>query len=782
MTRRRRPLAPVEIATAGILAGLAVALGLLASVMPILNIVFQVGAAVPIAMVASRFRARAGLGAAAVTILMSAAIGGLPTAWTVAQTVLVGLVVGALRRRGARLPGVLAAGVGVGLLGAGLSWALLALLPESRELVLESARTSMNGYLDLLGKWAPLQPSTALAKSWVDWLVAHWWAWIPASAGLGLLVLLLAAHWLLARVLERLDFALDWDPLVAPAPSAASAAPSPSSSIDEAGAAPGPLPATLTGVGFVYPGSLAPALDRVDLEIGPGFTVVSGPNGSGKSTLALVLAGAAPTSGSVTRPGAVGLGEPGGTALVAQRSELQFLGATVAEDVVWGMDEAERAGVDLTGILATVGLRGLEEAETRRLSGGQLQRLALAGALARRPALLISDESTAMIDPEGRRELLEVLASLPSRGTAVVHITHDASEAEGADRLVRLEAGRVVFDGSPDDATARTPAVTGGPDERGASRPRGVGASAGASPDSTDSSRAGDPVRSALPHSPSSNARPRPRDGAMRGQAEERVDPAVHRPASSDPFARPAPWTPTASAPAWNGPVEHLWADRVGHAYDAGTPWEHEVLSDASLIVSPGSALLITGANGSGKSTLARILTGLMTPSRGRCTLGGRDMRFRVGDVAFSRQFARLQLQRPTVGLDILSAAGYGPSVGTGRGRKGRGLEPGVAQALIERALAEVALDASLSRRGVDELSCGQMRRVALAGLLASDPVALVLDEPMAGLDAESRAILVDVLAARKRAGIGLVVISHDVADLGPLCDERLTLADGVLS
>ncbi|WP_115728282.1 DUF2232 domain-containing protein [Actinomyces culturomici] len=526
MTRRRRPLAPVEIATAGILAGLAVALGLLASVMPVLNIVFQVGAAVPIAMVASRFRARAGLGAAAVTILMSAAIGGLPTAWTVAQTVLVGLVVGALRRRGARLPGVLAAGVGVGLLGAGLSWALLALLP----------------------------------------------------------------------------------------------------------------------------------------------------------------------------------------------------------------------------------------------------------------VLLISDESTAMIDPEGRRELLEVLASLPSRGTAVVHITHDASEAEGADRLVRVDAGRVVFDGSPDDATARTPAVTGGPDERGASRPRGVGASAGASPDSTDSSRAGDPVRSALPHSPSSDARPRPRDGAMHGQAEERVDPAVHRPASSDPVARPAPWTPTASAPAWNGPVEHLWADRVGHAYDAGTPWEHEVLSDASLIVSPGSALLITGANGSGKSTLARILTGLMTPSRGRCTLGGRDMRFRVGDVALSRQFARLQLQRPTVGLDILSAAGYGPSVGTGRGRKGRGLEPGAAQALIERALAEVGLDASLSRRGVDELSGGQMRRVALAGLLASDPVALVLDEPMAGLDAESRAILVDVLAARKRAGIGLVVISHDVADLGPLCDERLALADGVLS
>ena len=182
------------------------------------------------------------------------------------------------------------------------------------------------------------------------------------------------------------------------------------------------------------------------MQIDEGFTVVLGPNGSGKSTLALVLAGAEPSSGRVIRPGRAGLGEFGGTALVAQRSELQFLGTTVVEDIFWGMSPEERSSVDLPGLLARVGLSGLEDSETRRLSGGQLQRLALAGALARRPKLLISDESTAMIDPAGRVQLLGILRGLAAEGTAVVHITHDPLESACAERVIRLEGGRVVED------------------------------------------------------------------------------------------------------------------------------------------------------------------------------------------------------------------------------------------------------------------------------------------------------------------------------------------------
>lgn len=773
----------MEIATSGILAGLAVALGLLASVMPVLKLFLQIGAAIPIAMIASRMRTRAGLSATLVAILMSAAVGGLPTAWTVAKTVLVGLLVGVLRRRGAGPLGAGAASLGVGAAGGAFTWGLFTVLAESRELALEATRTSMNGYLEFIGKSAALKPSAELARSWVDALIDHWWAWIPAASGLRLLLLFLAAHWLLGRVLARLDFAIDWDPLLGAGRKAGA------SSAGALGAGASPLPLRLRGASFAYPGAPSPALVGVDLEISSGFTAVEGPNGSGKSTLALLLAGAEPTSGAIERPGRAGLGEVGGTALVAQRSELQFLGTTVGEDLVWGLPPEEAGAVDVPSLLARVGLAGLEDAETRRLSGGQLQRLALAGALARRPALLVSDESTAMIDPAGRADLLEVLKSLAAEGTAVVHVTHDPAETASADRVVRLEGGRVVADSAAPAPVA--PSI----DEGGAA----VRIEASAETRRSDSSRSplpeaeGDAPRvcgpshdSAAPSplapirtSPASNpgARPRPRFGALRsevGAASSSTGDEQSPPAETPPTFVGTPGTPR--------PVEHLWADRVGHAYDLGTPWEREVLSEISFFVSPGQAVLITGENGSGKSTLARILTGLMRPSRGKCTLGGRPMDLRVGDVALSRQFARLQLQRPSVGLDVLSAAGFGPSVGTSGGRRGPGLPPHEAEALISRALAEVGLDPALSRRGVDELSGGQQRRVALAGLLASDPAAIVLDEPLAELDAESRGILLAVLSARKRRGLGIVLISHDVEGLDPLCDERLRLAEGVLA
>lgn len=708
----------MEIATAGILAGLTAALGLGSSALPVFALFFRIGAAIPIAMVASRMRPRTAFATALVALLLAGAVGGISTAWTTAQVGAIALVVGALRRKGVAALGVALTALLVALIGALGALALLTLLESARELALESARTSMNGYLELVGRIPGLGGSAQLAQSRVDAFIAHWWIWAPALSGLRLAILLLAAHWLLSRVLERLDLADGSDPL---------------EEAMKAPGRPGPLPLRLRGVGYAYPGSDAPALSDIDLDIDSGFTVIVGPNGSGKSTLALILAGAAPTRGSATRPGGAGLGRVGGTAILAQRAETQFLGETVAEDVVWGMGEEERAGVDLDALLDLVGLRGQAQVAPRHLSGGMLQRLALAGALARRPALLISDESTAMIDPRGRAELLEILSALPASGTAVVHITHDPAEAANASRIIRLEGGRILHDGTRSGA------------------PRSTGSAAA--------------VAAAAAQ------------GADHGRDKGRAPSGTRGRGTAS-----APSPASAPAPALTGTIEHLWADRVTHSYNPGTPWDRLVLSDASCIVSPGSALLITGENGSGKSTLARILVGLESPTSGRCTLGGVPVTRRIGEVGLARQFARLQLQRPTVGLDILSAAGYGPSVGTGRGRKGRALDSARARELIASALAEVGLPEELSRRNVDALSGGQMRRVVLAGLLASDPVALVLDEPFAGLDAESRAILIDVLERRRRAGLGLVIISHDDSGLTGLCDEQLTLARGVLA
>jgi energy-coupling factor transport system ATP-binding protein len=210
-----------------------------------------------------------------------------------------------------------------------------------------------------------------------------------------------------------------------------------------------------------------------------------------------------------------------------------------------------------------------------------------------------------------------------------------------------------------------------------------------------------------------------------------------------------------------------------------------------SLIVSPGEAVLITGGNGSGKTTLSRLLTGLIAPTWGRCTLGGTPVAQRVGDVAMSMQFARLQLQRPSVRLDILAAAragtGSGADAGAGTGgSRGRRTDDTASRPeqdrLVRSAMDEVGLPRELERRGIDQLSGGQMRRVALAGLLASEPRVIILDEPLAGLDADSRLLLIDALERRRRRGMAIVVISHDTDGLDALCQRSLTLAEGTLS
>jgi energy-coupling factor transport system ATP-binding protein len=175
--------------------------------------------------------------------------------------------------------------------------------------------------------------------------------------------------------------------------------------------------------------------------------------------LARVVAGRLRASGgAIERPGAAGLGRVGGTAIVAQRPEAQVLGVRVRDDIVWGVDDP--ASVDIAALLARVGLAEFAERETSTLSGGELQRLAVAAALARRPALLVSDESTAMVDGDGRAALVALLRELADDGMSVVHVTHLAPEAAAADRVVTLGAGRVVANGSLELIPLSAPAWT----------------------------------------------------------------------------------------------------------------------------------------------------------------------------------------------------------------------------------------------------------------------------------------------------------------------------------
>ena len=701
--RDARRLTPVEVATAGALSGLAVTFGLIAAVTPVFQLFFQVATAVPLAMVSLKLRPRAAVAAFASTILLAIAVGGVATAGRSFQAALVGLIIGFLHKKRASWLPVCGVAAGLGLVwgvGTGIAFWILS---DLRTLGLESIRKALDGFLKLVGYIPHSGGFVDAGHQLGQWFVDWWWIWIPITRFIGVAFLVLAARWLLGAILSRISLDAGWDPLLD--------ASTHSADPRDGAEASSPLPLTLTDVDFTYPGSDHPALRGVTLSFErPEFTVIVGHNGSGKSTLALLLAGAEPGSGM--RRGGGDLGAVGGTALVGQRSELLVLGQSVAEDVTWGMSAQQSADLDLDELLERVGLAGLADADPRSLSGGQLQRLALAGALARSPRLLISDESTAMIDRAGRAEMLDLLASLPARGIAVVHITHDPAESARADRVVTLRSGRIVSDRRAEEGA---PLI----DE------------AGDTPDS------------------------------------------------------PAPGASTVSSGAGVPALinaAHLWADRVAHTYDLGTPWEKPVLRDVSLILDPGQAMLITGDNGSGKTTLSRVLTGLLVPTWGRVTLGGRPMERCVGDVALSMQFARLQLQRPSVRSDILAAAGHGPRIGTGSAHRKGAISREEGDRIVAEAMELVGLDPALATRGIDDLSGGQMRRVALAGLLASHPSVLILDEPMAGLDAASRDLLISVLDERRRAGLSILVISHDLEGMDSLCDTRGHLAEGVLS
>ncbi len=653
------------------MAGVSVALVVIGWFLPHLGLIASM-AVVPLGVVAHRHRFRALVAATFSACVVSFLVAGTGTVSNVLECAIVGGLVGIGRRRGWTFVKVMAA---IGIIApilAAVSVALLAVFSQLRKLTIEQIANTWAGIAKILNRIPALHGVTEHINHLVAASLRDWWISVGVIVIVGTVGFTVLAWLVLGAVLERLQWIRASDRL---------------EFADDHGPV-GPLPARLRDVHYRYPGAVSEALHGVSLDLTAGELVaLLGDNGSGKSTLARILAGRPPTSGEVCRPGSAGLGRVGGTAMVMQHPETQILGVRVADDVVWGLHDA--AGVDLASLLDTVGLSGMDNRETSTLSGGELQRLAVAAALARRPRLLISDESTAMVDEEGRKRLTTLLADLPSRlDMTVVHITHRREEVAVADRSFRLAAGGLI-------------------DERS----RGAVAS-----------------------------------------------PNGHR-AIVPIVATPAP------GPNGNGVVSGggtLELRGVQHTYGAGTPWAQPALQGIDLVIAAREGVLILGGNGSGKSTLAWIMAGVLRPSRGVALLGGQPVTGQVGSVGLAFQHARLQLQRATVAAD-LRAAGAADDTSAGR------------------ALASVGLHlAQIGERRIDELSGGQQRRLALAGILARQPKVLVLDEPLAGLDQPSQDGLIGLLAdLRARSGLTLVVISHDLEGMDRVCDRVVRLDGG---
>lgn len=655
--RKSTRLTPAAIAEAAVLVDVTLALCLIGWVVPY-GTALLAAAVVPMSALSWRrgWRAAALAGAAGGGVAF-VVMGFAPASNVIGCAVVGGLVGAGHRRRWSNTRITLVGAATIGPLYAGLVVGLLALLSSARKLAFEQVRVTWRGLSKTLHQ-LHLDPAARHGDHAVAWVLAHWLWVIPpvliVATAVTVFLAALASRGVLVRLARIVPPPVDrWLP-------------------ERAGdVVPDPVPVSLHEVSYRYPGAAGDALCGVSLTLVPGELVaVLGHNGSGKSTLAQLLCGVSPSGGSIERPGDPGVGMPGGTAIVFQRPDCQVLGLRVRDDVVWGLPPGH--GVATARLLERVGLAALADRETSTLSGGELQRLAVAAALARRPRLLIADEATAMIDPEGRPELVELFAGLAHQERlAVLHITHHLDEAARADRLVALERGKVV--------------------------------------------------------------------------------PAV--------LDRPSP-TRTRSRSHARSPVVQVLG--VHHVFSQGTPWEHPALAGVDLELAGGETVLLMGHNGSGKSTLAWLVAGLLEPTAGSVLVEGRPAAEQVGHVGLSFQHARLQLLRPTVLGDVMSAGG-------------------VDEIDAAAALALVGLDAQqVGRRRVDALSGGQQRRVVLAGLLARRPAVLVLDEPFAGLDGPSRAALLDVLIdLQERTGLALLLVSHDPADANQIADRVVTLELG---
>lgn len=593
-----------------------------------------------------------------------------------------------------------------------------------------------------------------------------------------------------------------------------------------------------TDVIFTYDGT-EHALDGVSLHVDAGeFVCVLGGNGSGKSTLAKHLnALLVPDKGTVRIDGH-DTSDANATFLVRstagmvfQNPDDQIVASLVENDIAFGPENLGVAPAEIRrrvgDALAEVGLIGFEDRETTALSGGQKQRVAIAGVLAMDPKILILDEATAMLDPRGRAGLMRVCKDLNARGMTIVMITHFMDEAAEADRIVVMSRGRIVAQGTPEDILTQADMLA----ELNLEMPF-------ASTLSLDLARRGIDVGMHV-HAPALERALMDKahaEGWCEGTAR------IGQPASYDTEGAPdvagiaaaagitAAGTTTAGVAAADLPSSTAARENAAREADAGAPdaageastaaaaagalvrienvsftyiaskraraqieremrhsskpakWGNDpsetwALRDIDLTVAPGEFFGIAGHTGSGKSTLIQHLNGIAHPTIGRVLVHGLDIadkrnaRTVRGEVGVVFQYPEHQLFAATVHDDVA----FGP--------RNLGLDADEVERRIVDALARVGLDAAeIGTASPFELSGGQQRRVAFAGVLAMRPRMLVLDEPAAGLDPKARAEFLELIRAfHDQDGMSVVMVSHSMDDLARLCDRIAVMNEGRL-
>ena len=485
------------------------------------------------------------------------------------------------------------------------------------------------------------------------------------------------------------------------------------------------------------------AIDHVSLSIKKGdFVGILGHNGSGKSTLAKQLAALLKPSGGIiyvngmdTAKDELLLPIRKTAGMVFQNPDNQIVGNTLAEDVGFGLENLGMSSVDIWDkideMLELTGLAAYKYSNTSRISGGQKQKLAIASAMAMMPECIVLDEATSMLDPQGARDMLELVQKLHrEKNITVIMVTHKISEALMADRVYILDNSKIVAEGTPEDVFTDV------------ERLKKYGLEI--------------PVR-------------------MKLEAGIPVDICSEYKKKHLQISQDAGVSADHIGDSGNSLSNSrrciVELQNVSYSYMNGNE-EYKALSDIDLKIYEGQVVSVIGQTGSGKSTLLQMINKLIAPQSGHVYLyetdvqrvrNIKDIRRRIGYVF---QFPESQLFENTVLKDVM----YGPI--------NFGMSKEEAERAAENALDLVGVPKKYADYSPFELSGGLKKRVAIAGILAYEPEILILDEPACGLDGESREQLWNLIRTLNREkNVTIILVSHDMEDVYEM-SERVLLMD----
>ena len=550
------------------------------------------------------------------------------------------------------------------------------------------------------------------------------------------------------------------------------------------------------------------AISHLNFTIEEGsFVCVLGHNGSGKSTLAkLFNALQIPTEGCVIISGMDSREEANvfpireKVGMVFQNPDNQIIASVVEEDVGFGPENigvpTEEIWKRVADALEAVNMEAYRLKSPNHLSGGQKQRVAIAGTLAMEPKTIVLDEPTAMLDPSGRAEVIRSVRELnQKKGITIILITHYMEETVDADRIILMDQGKLVLDGTPKEIFSKV--------------------------EELKSLRMDVPLITDLAHELRLSGMPIS-EGILK---EEELVEELLSVFGKDSFVEEIEngqkeeehsqaTTPSSEEKEIEAEIEKeteketekdfiLKVENLSCIYQKGTAMESYALKDINLSIKRGSFSALIGHTGSGKSTLLQHFNGLIKPEEGEISVRFRKnpalilqdkgflfwkgrkrkvekegvlsfkeegfdfqgLRFKVGLVF---QYPEYQLFEETVFEDVL----FGP--------KNQGLSLEEAKKEAEEALRSMGVEEALWQKSPFELSGGQKRRVAIAGVLAMEPELLILDEPTAGLDPAGREELFQVIAhLQERYAMTILLVSHSMDDVARYAEEVFVLNQG---